>query len=43
MTEKEKERERGVKAIAKPDLRTPETWRTRLVDVTATPEVVGMN
>jgi elongator complex protein 1 len=41
MAEKEKERERAVKAIVKPDLRAPETWRTRLVDVTATPEAVG--
>jgi len=43
MVEREKERERAVKAIVKPDLRAPETWRTRLVDVTATPETVGMS
>ncbi|KAH8980756.1 IkappaB kinase complex IKAP component [Lactarius hatsudake] len=35
MAEREKERERAVKAIAKPELRTPESWRTRLVDATA--------
>ena len=33
MAEKEQERERAVKAIVKPLLRVPETWRTRLVDV----------
>lgn len=43
MAEREKERERAVKAIVKPELRAPETWRTRLVDVTATPEAVGMS
>ena len=41
MAEREKGRERAVKAIVKPELRAPETWRTRLVDVTATPEAVG--
>ena len=43
MAEREKERERAVKAVVKPQLRAPETWRTRLVDVTATPETVGMS
>jgi elongator complex protein 1 len=40
MAEREKERERAVKAIVKPELRAPETWRTRLVDVTAAPRAV---
>ncbi|KAH9039879.1 IkappaB kinase complex IKAP component, partial [Lactarius pseudohatsudake] len=32
MAEREKERERAIKAITKPELRAPESWRTRLVD-----------
>jgi elongator complex protein 1 len=43
MAEKEKERERAVKAIVKPELRAPETWRTRLVDVTATPGTMALS
>ena len=43
MAEREKERERAVKAIVKPELRAPETWRTRLVDVTAAPRTVEMS
>lgn len=43
MAEREKERERAIKAIVKPELRAPETWRARLVDVTAAPRAVGMN
>ena len=43
MAEREKERERAVKAIVKPELRAPETWRTRLVHVTTTPEAVGIS
>ncbi len=42
MAEREKERERLIKAIVKPALRAPETWRTRLVDVAVAPGVVGM-
>ncbi|KAH8994552.1 Elongator complex protein 1 [Lactarius akahatsu] len=43
MAEREKERERAVKAIAKPELRAPESWRTRLVDATAAPGAVGIS
>ncbi|KAI9441755.1 IKI3 family-domain-containing protein [Lactarius indigo] len=44
MAEREKERERAVRAIVKPELRMPETWRTRLVDVTtATPGDMGIS
>jgi elongator complex protein 1 len=41
MAEREKERQRAVKAIAKPELRVANTWRTRLVDVTAAPGSAG--
>jgi hypothetical protein len=43
MAEREKERERVIKAIVKPELRAIETWRTRLVDITATAEAEGMS
>ncbi|KAI9454947.1 IkappaB kinase complex IKAP component [Russula earlei] len=36
MAEREKERERTIKAITKPGLRAVESWRTRLLDDTAT-------
>jgi len=36
MAEREKERERAIKAIAKPELRAASSWCTRLLDVTAT-------
>lgn len=35
MAEREKERERAVKAITKPELRTADKWCTRLLDATA--------
>ena len=34
MAEREKDRERAIKAIAKPELRAAELWRTRLLDAT---------
>lgn len=34
MAEREKDRERAIKAIAKPELRGAELWRTRLLDAT---------
>ncbi|KAH9022450.1 IkappaB kinase complex IKAP component [Lactarius hengduanensis] len=43
MAEREKERERAIKAITKPELRAPESWRTRLVDATAAPGAVGIS
>ncbi|KAI0048587.1 IkappaB kinase complex, IKAP component [Auriscalpium vulgare] len=33
MAEKEKDREKAVRDIVKPDLRASETWRTRLLDI----------
>jgi elongator complex protein 1 len=37
MAEREKERERAIKAITKPDLRADESWRTKLLDATVVP------
>jgi elongator complex protein 1 len=37
MAERERERERAVKAITKPELRAADTWRTRLLDATVAP------
>jgi elongator complex protein 1 len=34
MAEREKDRERAIKAITKPELRATESWRTRLLDAT---------
>jgi elongator complex protein 1 len=36
VAEEQKERERAVKAIIKPELRVADMWRTRLIDVDAT-------
>jgi elongator complex protein 1 len=41
VAEEQKERERAVKAIIKPELRVADTWRTRLVDVDATAAAAG--
>ncbi|KAI0253762.1 IKI3 family-domain-containing protein [Lactifluus subvellereus] len=41
MAEREKEHERAVKAITKPELRTADTWCTRLLDATAAPGSAG--
>ena len=41
VAEEQKERERAVKAIIKPELRVANTWRTRLVDANATAAATG--
>ncbi len=40
MAEREKERERAIKAIAKPELRPASSWCTRLLGVPVTTTVV---
>lgn len=37
MAEREKERERAIKAIIKPEMRVASSWCTRLLDVPVTP------